>query len=120
MAGTYVAETLQWRENCLGYMNSWLGERCVFEKPGVEAGRDRSIVSVHPCNAEGRWMPYIVHLHEAILSIQKRSPSVLRSAGFPRQRRSHQHQPSLTSARLMLVLSGSSISAGALVTRRVM
>ena len=48
MAGTYVAETLQWRENCLGYMNSWLGERCVFEKPGVEAGRDRSIVSVHP------------------------------------------------------------------------
>ena len=48
MAGAYVAETLQWRENCLGYMNSWFGESCTFEKLGVKAESDRSIAPVHP------------------------------------------------------------------------
>jgi hypothetical protein len=48
MAGAYVAETLQWRGSCLGYMNSWFGARRTFEKLGVEAENDRSIGPAYP------------------------------------------------------------------------
>jgi len=43
MAGSYVAETLQRRGNCPGYLNSWFGARRTFKKLGVEAENDRSI-----------------------------------------------------------------------------
>lgn len=83
MAGAYVPEILQWRGNGLDYMNSRFGARRTFEKLGVEAENDRSIAApLIPRNSEGRWMPYIVHLHEAILSIHKRIPGILCSASF--------------------------------------
>ena len=38
MAGAYVAETLQWRGNCLDYMNSRFGARRTFELIRLHAG----------------------------------------------------------------------------------
>ena len=52
MAGAYVAETLQWRENCLGYMNSWSSERCAFEKLGVKAEGSQYCFRSSPANQE--------------------------------------------------------------------
>ena len=82
MAGAYVAETLQWQGNCLGYMNSWFGARRTLKNLEWKRRMIAALAPLIPRNSEGRWMPYIVHLHKAILSIHKRSPSVLHSAGF--------------------------------------
>jgi hypothetical protein len=40
MAGAYVAEALQWRGDCLDYMNSRFGARLTFEKLALKTAKN--------------------------------------------------------------------------------
>jgi len=54
MAGAYVAETLQWRGNCLGYMNFWFGARRIVKNLEWKRGVIAALVPFIPRNSEGR------------------------------------------------------------------